>query len=64
MVVIEVTVEGRVLPWTERIEIPAAELDGLTSEERENVFAQYAEEAALNVVNWGWVEVGEGDDDA
>ena len=57
VVVIEVTVEGAVLPHTERIEIPAAELAGKTQREREAIFDEYAEQAALNVVNWGWGEV-------
>jgi hypothetical protein len=59
VVVIEVTVEGRVLPHTERVEIPASELEGKTQSEREKIFDEYAETAALNVVNWGWGEVGE-----
>jgi hypothetical protein len=58
---IQVTVEprGRAGTLTEVVEVDAAELEGLTGEEREALLARIAEETANELAPWGWYELPE-----
>lgn len=58
MIRIQVTVEPRVYqPTTEILEVDAAEVEGLGSQEREAYLASIAEEYANEQLPWGWEEL-------
>jgi hypothetical protein len=40
----------------ELFEVPDDELEGLTEGERTDLIATYAQDAIVNLYDWGWVE--------
>jgi len=46
----------------ESLSIPLADLIGLDATRRDEVVGEWVQEAALNVVNWGHIELGEIDE--
>lgn len=53
--IVEYTIEGWTFnPYTDEIELPDEDFEGMTDEERTREIEEIVTDAVNNVVSWGW----------